>query len=345
MSAAWPDDLPVDDCDGTSDADLGAPGIDCNGGVSWGVFGWQLRLSLAAWIFLIGLCSIAGPLWHRIGAAENLLLRKWVGQVADELPFEPRADAWLRLAQFTASLSTVVLWVIKTYERGVPFAVAATDAACCVVFAVHLVWSLLRHGFSTSYALDWEVMVDCFTVPPLLFERFGGGPAALGAATTAAATAANPSAVATAWVSLAFLRVLRVHSAFGQLAAAGVLAEYLTEMSVALVMLLLKSVALTVIVSATMFILEARLSDAPGGRASRIGLPPYIHGSARQQGLIAFIHSRLKVLRRAHLRAVDARRSATRRSSPTNSSLPIWATSRASPPPRLAVMMSSFLLS
>lgn len=74
----------------------------------------------------------------------------------------------------------------------------ARDHATATARAAQLLWAALRHGFAPRFAWSPACLLDALTLPPLLTE-FGAG-MARGARAYYGAS----------WLSLAFLRVLRV---------------------------------------------------------------------------------------------------------------------------------------
>ena len=226
--------------------------FSCIGGLTWEILGSQLQWSIIAWAGLVVVCYSGTPfrLWLQLGCrrrkGDSLAMAwkmKWFGD-GETLPLKPHFDAILRSLQGMCSCVTVVLWVTKTYKRAVPGWLHGIDCGCCVVYLAHLLSALIRSNFAPAYAWGWEAAIDAFTVPPLILERSGGN---LGGA----------------WLTLAFLRVLRVRTAFMRLAKSGVFETLMTETGIAVMIKILEFVSVIIIMAGSLLIIES-LGDIPG---------------------------------------------------------------------------------
>lgn len=164
------------------------PAIEDFDDIGWTKIRDQVGLSLAHWLLIIIVCyGMRGP-WVRHRWYRSRFVTLWIGQDGTP-PKRPHLDAILRFAQGFSSFWTCSFWIGKTYYQRVPVWIYLLDVGFCIVFYVHLIFSLMYGGFGRDVALSWETGLDAFTVTPLICERI------------------SPF---DSWLSFAYLRCLRV---------------------------------------------------------------------------------------------------------------------------------------
>jgi hypothetical protein len=178
-----------------------------------------------------------------------------------------RLDVALRVVQLVSSSTIVCVWIYKSYSITLYDSLFALDMVACVGCVAHLSFRIIQNGFSSSYILSREVVLDCFTITPLLLQKAGahfGG----------------------TFVTLSYLRVYRVLISFAELATDGVLEPYLSDMSTAVVNKIIEFLAVTFAIAGTFWILEG------------LGDFPFLYDSYINSGMgeISFLQSKLEFL-------------------------------------------------
>lgn len=135
-------------------------------------------------------------------------------------------------------------WIHKSYViegRDTHF---AAEVICSCFFIMHMAVALVRHGFSSAYTSSTECMLDCLTITPLLLQRAG------------------PTFGGT-WLTMSFLRVYRVYTAWVRLADNDFIEAHMSDVAVQTVTTLIQVVAVIFTIAGTCLILEG-LGDIPG---------------------------------------------------------------------------------
>jgi hypothetical protein len=207
-----------------------AESLPCSSHASWELLGTELYVSLLVFVMIVTLTYLAADFWD----VKNppVWVVKWIGSPGNP-PIYVELNASLRLAQLCASTIVVILWIYKSYEREVSDGVYAVEVICCLVFIVHLLYALIASGMSMSCAMGFETFLDAFTITPLLMQGAGGS-----------------------YLTIAYLRVYRMNTAFNRLAGTGVLDDYMSELSIALVKTLVGVIMVIFIISGTCFVFE-----------------------------------------------------------------------------------------
>jgi hypothetical protein len=154
-------------------------------------------------------------------------------------PENQRLNAALRLGQLVGSTAVLATWVAKAYTHASSAATLTVDALCCAGFVAHLAYALVASGFDVRYVLGVEGWLDAFTVTPLLMQLGGGS-----------------------YLTLAYLRVYRMYTAFVRLVATGVLEPYVAELAVCYLTKLIEFVMVITFIAGTSFVCEG-LGDVP----------------------------------------------------------------------------------
>lgn len=115
----------------------------------------------------------------------------------------PRLQRSFLLADFAASSLTVAFWVDKTYHHGVRPWVVGLEYACAAFFVADTARRCAKAGFARlSVASSPECLLNLLCAAPLLLQ---GSPRGFHA-----------------WLSLSYVRSLRLLAAFDALLSAGV---------------------------------------------------------------------------------------------------------------------------
>jgi hypothetical protein len=219
--------------------------LTCHHSVSWAKLGLVQLWSLLAWLCMITFAYFASKWWNRGGIHNQPVWAvHYVGTRTTE-PVDVRPDALFRAGQLVCSTLTVFIWIQKSYlMRGESNYHFGLEIACCCFFICHHIFSLLRNGFSTSYETSFEGWLDCFTITPMLLQRahprFGG-----------------------TWLTISYLRVYRIWTAFTKLGKAGVLEPWLSDFNIVLITKIIECFCVIATIGGTMWIFEG-LGDIPG---------------------------------------------------------------------------------
>ena len=159
-------------------------------------------------------------------------------------PIDARLDVTLRVLQLVCSSLIVVSWIYKSYAADLAHTnIYSLEVLACVGCLAQLAFRVIKSGFSFTYMTSIEIVFDCFTLSPLFLQRagpmFGGS-----------------------FVTLSYLRVYWVLSAFNDLADEGFLEPYISDMSTAVLQKLIEFVAVIFAIAGTFWILEG-LGDLP----------------------------------------------------------------------------------
>ena len=166
---------------------------------SWTHFGWQIFWSFFAWFLLIGGCWVYRPVWEDI-VGSQAWATKWVG-TTEAKPHDKRGDYCLRIIQLLSSTVIFVCWIWKSYTLSFSVGAYTVEVMACFCCFAHLIYSLIKHGFSVGYATSLEGFIDAFTITPLLLQPAPGG----------------------MWLTLAYLRTYRMKTAFKRICASDIL--------------------------------------------------------------------------------------------------------------------------
>jgi hypothetical protein len=205
--------------------------IPCISHASWELLATQLYVSLIVFLFNAFIVKIVGGYWNKLPEIPQWAVTHFGSPGSP--PEKVGLNASLRLAQLCSSTTIVILWIFKSYERDASPGVIAIEIICCLVFLFHLFYALVNSGWSMGYALGFEAFLDAFTITPLIMQAAGGS-----------------------WLTIAFLRVYRMNTAFTRLAGTGVLDDYMGELSIALVQKLVAAIMVIFIIGGTFFIME-----------------------------------------------------------------------------------------
>lgn len=220
--------------------------LGCHTTASWGRLALAQLWSFVIWIIVMCIAHFVSKWWNAGGIhAQPAWAIHYVGTRTTE-PVDVRPDALFRAGQLTFSTITVIIWIQKSYllhESGLFHYEVELLASC--FFICHHIFSLLRHGFSPSYVTSFEGWLDWFTITPMLLQH-----------------ASNPIFGGT-WLTLSYLRVYRIWTAFTKLGRAGILEPWLSDFNIVLITKIIECVCVIVTIAGTMWIFEG-LGDIPG---------------------------------------------------------------------------------
>lgn len=176
--------------------------LPCGYNASWSHFGRQFWWSCLVWGVLWLFCASFGRVWRK-NKDDRHWVKQWVGS-ANEPAEAKTVDACLRLVQLCSSTFLFGCWIWKSYERRVAPLVYGMEIIACWNCTCHLIFSLIKHDFSTDYLAGLEGLIDVFTITPLLLQVAPGG----------------------TWLTLAYLRTYRMKTAFYRICDTGILEPY-----------------------------------------------------------------------------------------------------------------------
>mmetsp|Transcript_64790 Transcript_64790/g.130298 ORF Transcript_64790/g.130298 Transcript_64790/m.130298 type:complete len:1130 (+) Transcript_64790:166-3555(+) len=215
--------------------------LKCHPDVSWALFGMSQVWSFVAWLFLYGVCLIMSKRWKERGVPS------WVDYyVGSEMtpPVEFHYDVALRMVEIASSSFIVFTWIYKSYSiENVQYHLFAVEVVACAGCLLQLAFRMSRRRFSPTFMMTSQAILDCFTLTPLLLQKsnavFGG-----------------------TFVTISYLRIYIVLEAYDDMASAGFLEPFLSDMHVAVMRKFLEFVAVTFAIAGTFWILEG-LGDLP----------------------------------------------------------------------------------
>mmetsp|Transcript_7239 Transcript_7239/g.8618 ORF Transcript_7239/g.8618 Transcript_7239/m.8618 type:complete len:1441 (+) Transcript_7239:158-4480(+) len=229
-------------CRNYEDSDLVI--LACHENASWSLLALSQLWSFIVWIMVHIICFFVSKWWNKGGIhAQRAWATHYIGTRTTE-PIDVRPDAIMRFGQLTCSTITVLIWVQKSYLLGEHKYHYYVDVLCSIFFLSHLIFALLRYGFSSVYVNGFETFLDCFTITPLILQH------------------ASPAFGAT-WLTISYLRVYRIWTAFTRLAKAGILEPYLSDFNTVLITKIIECVCVIVMIAGTLWIIEG-LGDIPG---------------------------------------------------------------------------------
>lgn len=175
-------------------------------------------------------------IWNKMYDSPLLTaMRQYVG-TPDENPKKSLTMSMCFGFQMVFSFTHVVLWVERSYSHKVTSETYIVEVVTCAFFVFHFFLLAWKNEFSPWFPLSAPAMIDVFTVVPVL----------------ASVTTANEDIP---WLSASYLRVFRCLTAFERVRNSGALGNY-SEVTVALIHALLKTVTLVVVLAGTVMILE-----------------------------------------------------------------------------------------
>jgi hypothetical protein len=219
------------DCDNDDDDGVQfSHTLPCKFNATWEYFEIQVGWSLMVWILLGIGCYIMSKYWNK---DEHLWAKRYVGTTIDK-PDDPTFDSIFRVVQLTGSTTIVACWVIKSYEKRYMDTVYGFEVVACLGCIAHLIFAIIKHGFSPDYIIGLEGFIDAFTLTPVLLQPAPGG----------------------MWLTVSYLRTYRIKTAFYRLCASDVMDNYLGELAQALVKNLVDFIACVCCLACTMYIFE-----------------------------------------------------------------------------------------
>lgn len=213
-------------------------------GATWQQLGLQLRLSLAVWLsFLMLLCVGRGVWLRKIQAMprRRQWATYWLG-TATRPPVDDRLEVSLCVLQCVCSSATVASWVTVSYERTVRPRTHILHTVCSVVFVAHILFDVTRRGLDPRLALSWEAALDTLTLPPLLLRD--------------GVRLYNMRYRAT-WLNLTYFRVVPALRMFERFVETTTVQRNVSPSVAITAAKLVELVAVIVVLSATMLIVEA----------------------------------------------------------------------------------------
>ena len=106
-----------------------------------------------------------------------------------------------------------------------------------------MAFTVVKNGFSPAYASGFEFGLDCFTITPLLLQR---GPPLFGGT----------------WLTVSYLRVFRVQSAFARFNDSGVLEHFMGVIGLAAIAKVFQCILVIFTIAGTIWVVEG-LGDIP----------------------------------------------------------------------------------
>mmetsp|Transcript_22587 Transcript_22587/g.52364 ORF Transcript_22587/g.52364 Transcript_22587/m.52364 type:complete len:1354 (+) Transcript_22587:312-4373(+) len=206
------------------------PERGCIMGASWHHMQRQIAISCIGYLFVFGGCVVV-----------SFLLKTKIGrQVSGRSQFLKNQNERLDVPQTICSALTVILWIYKTYTYEVSEVIKLVDMVCAVIFMADGSWRLYNRDFAPIELLNWESVLDALTISPLMFQgdpRMGGS-----------------------WLTLAYLRIVRLLRSFRVLAdrisVDPNLDVGLSEFTIEVIVKLLETMSVIIIISGTLFIFE-----------------------------------------------------------------------------------------
>eukprot|EP00929_Paragymnodinium_shiwhaense_P053807 TRINITY_DN26970_c0_g1_i1.p1 TRINITY_DN26970_c0_g1~~TRINITY_DN26970_c0_g1_i1.p1 ORF type:complete len:1067 (-),score=266.31 TRINITY_DN26970_c0_g1_i1:211-3411(-) len=177
------------------------------------------------------------PLRSFLKKSETLkgFMHHYVGTIYDP-PTYPRYLNIGYVLQLICSAVHCAIWISRTYTHEVTPATRLIEVIISVFFILHYIFNGLKGGFHPLYAFTFPALVDSFTITPVFLT-----------------ITRPPSEVP--WMSFAYLRAYRMVLAYVRIEATGVLEE-VTELTRALIIVLLKTLSLVMVMGGTVMFLE-----------------------------------------------------------------------------------------
>eukprot|EP00930_Biecheleria_cincta_P056344 TRINITY_DN42490_c0_g1_i1.p1 TRINITY_DN42490_c0_g1~~TRINITY_DN42490_c0_g1_i1.p1 ORF type:complete len:1012 (-),score=158.42 TRINITY_DN42490_c0_g1_i1:364-3357(-) len=174
--------------------------------------------------------------WAQIGSTSCAnIVRQFVGTAETPRVQRPCLMGTCFFCQLIGSAIHTCIWVYRSYSHRVDFETYILEVCICCGFCIHYVLLAFKAEFNPWYAWSAPAIIDVFTIVPVFVNT--------------APVEQMP------WLSWSYLRVVRVLIAFKRIQQFGALRNF-SEVTVAIVLAVIKTMALVVVLAGTVMILE-----------------------------------------------------------------------------------------
>lgn len=204
--------------------------------ITWDALAWNyLLLPVLVQLGLGLLFVLLEAAWAQIKFSSFAkVVRQFVGTAEVVHVQRPCLMSVCFFCQFIGSTLHTGIWIYRSYSHVVSTETYILEVVICAFFVIHYFLLAAKAEFNLYYPWSASTIIDVLTIIPVF---------------------ADAGVVQKPWLSWSYLRVVRVLISFQRIQKFGVLRN-LNEMTVAIVLAVIKTLALVIVLAGTVMVLE-----------------------------------------------------------------------------------------